>query len=363
MGETTIEWTDFSVSPIRARSIATGKVFHFCERVSTGCKLCYAATMARRFGLPDYVKANRHLVEFFIDEQKLKDVLRRKKPTRFFWEDCSDLFGSWVPFEWIDRCFAVMALTPQHTHQVLTKRPERMAEYFADQERYRRVENAVLDWHRSQEPSAYRTSNRLPVHPLAVAEKLRYRQWWPLENVWLGTSCENQETADERIPHLLRTPAAVRFLSCEPLLGPIDLRTHFGLAENHDDLAGLLGWLIAGGESGHGARPMHPDWVRALRDQCVLAGVPFFFKQWGEWLPISQMANGQADGYHETLEPSPRYPEGQVTDLVRTTTLPYVEATGQQAHTLYRVGKKAAGRLLDGREWNEFPATASQQVS
>lgn len=145
-------------------------------------------------------------------------------------------------------------------------------------------------------------------------------QEWPLPNVWLGISAEDQPAADERIPLLLQCPAAVRFVSCEPLLGPISLGM-LGTRENWRPVYDGIRWVIAGGESGPKARPMHPDWVRSLRDQCQEAGVPFFFKQWGEWLP-------HVDTVREELPTKDQFT---------------------------RVGKKAAGRLIDGREWNECP--------
>jgi protein gp37 len=173
---------------------------------------------------------------------------------------------------------------------------------------------------------------------------------WPLPNVWLGVSVENQATANERIPLLLRTPAAVRFLSMEPLLGPVVLpevflkRLHFdGRDHNYPDGAGMIDWIIVGGESGPKARPMHPDWVRSLRDQCAAAGVPFLFKQWGEWAPAL------AGMWFYPLTDGPQFSQ---------------RAEGKDCFTFddgagaVRIGKTAAGRLLDGREWNEFPEVA-----
>lgn len=271
MGKTAIEWTDFSVSPIRARNKSTGKVFHFCERISPGCALCYAATMAKRFGLPDYIKANRDKVEFFLDESKLQEVLRRRKPTRYFWEDCSDLFGEWVPNDWLDQCFAVMALTPHHTHQVLTKRAERMQDYMAGRSR------SVRFW----EAAARSIGYTLKFNGLSLCP-------FPLPNVWLGISAEDQKRADERIPHLLKTPAAVRFVSAEPLLGPIDFHDGFyRLTRDHtDEYESIprderLDWVIVGGESGPGARPFDVQWARSIVRQCKQASVPVFVKQVG----------------------------------------------------------------------------------
>lgn len=200
--------------------------------------------------------------------------MRRKKPTVYFVNSMSDLFHKAVPDDFIDQVFAVMASCPQHTFQILTKRADRMAEYMCNPDR---MENIYAQWYsvNSQTPAA---------------------EAWPLPNVWLGTSVENQEAADKRIPELLKVPAAVRFLSCEPLLSEINLLGIDGAMNGKvwpDTTMGRGGiggqmitsepggihWVIAGAESGHGARPMSLDWVRGLRDDCMVAGVPFFFKQ------------------------------------------------------------------------------------
>lgn len=263
MGDKTgIEWTDATWNPVVG-----------CAPVSEGCRNCYAAREAVRFGANPKVAAtyeglaemrgadaSRRAVftgKIRTLDHRLDQPLRWKRPRRIFVNSMSDLFHPDVPVAFISEVFRVMSLAPQHTFQVLTKRPERMAEYL--------------------------------------------RGDCPLPNVWLGTSVEDQAAADERVPHLLDTPAAVRFLSCEPLLGDVDLRPH---------LYGL-DWVIVGGESGPRARPMHPSWVRRIRNACIWNEVPFLFKQWGAW------ENGDS-----------------------------------------RVGKKAAGRLLDGRTWDETPEKA-----
>lgn len=202
----------------------------------------------------------------------------------------TDLFGEWVPFEWIDQIFAIAALSPQHTFQILTKRPERMAEYLNDPEVDERIFGAAM----------FDLKKGRPSHTL------------PLPNVWLGTSCENQAAADERIPHLLRCPAAVRWLSCEPLIGPIDLTgsdrsqfaptpgqpfyEHVGYGPTRDcdgeftggeepyfeiENAGIH-WVVVGGESGAGHRPMEVCWLTSIADQCKAAGVPVWVKQLGK---------------------------------------------------------------------------------
>lgn len=325
MGATSIEWTDFSINPIRARDKATGAVGHFCEKISAGCKNCYASRLQTRFNMHEFVASNRDKVECFLDESKLKEVLRRKKPTRYFWCDMTDMFGDWVPDEWIDKCFATMALTPRHTHQVLTKRAERMKAYSSSEvaKRLLKVGRELARGHGAN-----------LMNDAAVS-------LWPLPNVWKGVSVESQELADERIPLLLQTPAAVRFLSCEPLLGPVDLEPFLQYPPMHENYKMTFGvrewrgvdWVIVGGESGHGARPMHPRWVRAIRDQCQDAGVSFFFKQWGEFIS-EQIKHVRFTAVHSGV--------------------PMDEPT-----SMFPVGKKAAGRLLDGREHNEFPESES----
>jgi protein gp37 len=180
----------------------------------------------------------------------LEDPLHWRKPRRVFVNSMSDLFHKDVPDSYIARVFAVMAKARQHTFQVLTKRPERMLQFM---EGLRATEHGRL----------------LMVEPTGASEPLAGAYLLPLPNVWLGTSVEHQVTADERIPLLLQTPAAVRFLSCEPLLAPVTLGSTLA----------LLDWVIVGGESGEHYRPMDLDWARSIREQCQVAGVAFFFKQ------------------------------------------------------------------------------------
>jgi protein gp37 len=233
---TAIEWTDATWNPVRG-----------CTKVSPGCKNCYALTFAERFR-----SVAGHPFEFGFDlrlvPEKLEDPLRWKRPRRVFVNSMSDLFHEDIPLEYIRRVFDVMGQTPQHQFQILTKRSQRLRELARD-----------LPWH---------------------------------ANVWMGVSVENQDYA-HRADDLAAIPAAVRFLSVEPLLGPI----------RRLPLKGIQ-WVIAGGESGWHSRAMIEDWVRNVRDQCLAAGVAFFFKQWGGRFP------------------------------------------------------KSGGRSLDGREWSEFPVPA-----
>ncbi len=364
MNRTSIEWTDMSVNPIRARKMdgSNRTPGHFCQKISPGCANCYSSRMQVRFGMAPFPGVTRSPAdmgeELFLDEGVLRSILRRKKPARIFWCDMTDLFGDWVPDEWIDRCFAVMALTPHLTHQVLTKRPERMADYMRGR-----------DW-----SNAANWAHDTFIEPLEQALHLEGEIVPPLPNVWLGTSIENEATADERYGHLISTPAAVRFLSCEPLLGPIDLELSYSCpscegvgggrnfssvslddgAWNCDRCGGtghapfnFIHWVICGGESGPNARPMHPDWARSLRDQCQNAGVPYFFKQWGEWVP------GQ-------LVPHVGW-KWQTADGNRAWQMPTRSIVVGTACDAERVGKKAAGRLLDGRTWDEYPSVKSVQ--
>jgi protein gp37 len=207
--------------------------------------------------------------------------LKRKKPTTYFVNSMSDLFHENVPDEWIDRIFAVMALSPQHTFQVLTKRAQRMRETverigqsIVYLEKQARSFGRTLQWNVPSDlpsPLAGKTVGLIP---------------WPLKNVWLGVSTERQQEADERIPLLLQTPATVRFISAEPLLGPIDLRS---IAVTRDWPEKMFpDWVIVGGESGHGYRPMAAEWAYSLRDQCIAAGVPVFIKQMAGKKPIPE---------------------------------------------------------------------------
>lgn len=300
-----IEWTDATWNPIRG-----------CSKVSEGCRNCYAERVAARFageGMPyeGLAEMTQHGPRWTgairLVPEVLDKPLRWKKTRRIFVNSMSDLFHPDVPLDFLDRIFAVMSLASHHTFMILTKRPERMREYIT----YRAAKNFS--------------------HLKHVV--------WPLPNVWLGVSVENQKAADERISLLLQTPAAVRFLSCEPLLGPVDLskwlpwdlfRRNMDMYEPNPNYRGI-DWIIVGGESGPNARPMHPDWVRSIRDQCVAAEVPFFFKQWGEWAQIHEL---------RCNEPGIK---GKLWYNFDPDT------------SVCRIGKKAAGRELDGRTWDEMP--------
>lgn len=307
--KTSIEWTDATWNPIRG-----------CTRVSEGCRNCYAERVAARFSDPGYPyeglarrtpSGPRWTGNVITVPAHLEDPIRWKEPRMIFVNSMSDLFHEVLDYEDVERVFNVMLEAPQHIYQILTKRPARMREF---------VNEVWLE--------------RTP------------------PNWWLGTSVEDQPTADQRIPEVLNTWATVRWISAEPLLAPVNLTClgHEGdgvidalrgedWIETWDNAEGTkrtrtivkkregINWVVVGGESGPGARPMSPAWVRSIRDQCQAASVPFFFKQWGEWLPAMTEGYRASCPQHLNCSDSP-----------------------------VRVGKKNAGRMLDGREWNEYPA-------
>ncbi|MGI5223016.1 DUF5131 family protein [Nocardia sp. CA-290969] len=325
MTKTSIEWTDETWNPV------TG-----CDKVSPGCDHCYAEGIANRFaGTPQF--PNGFAVT--LHPERLTHPLRWKKPRRVFVNSMSDLFHDQISDRYIAQVWAIMAATPQHTYQVLTKRHGRMRSLLSSTE----FDLAVAEeW------------TKLGTTAGSVRED--HTPPYPLPNVWLGVSAEDQRWADIRIPALLDTPAAVRFVSAEPLLGPIDLDgpldqtgahrpklTYWltgrpGFAEDGTLTTGpRLDWVIVGGESGHGARPMDPVWARSLRDQCTAAGVAYLFKQWGEWVPTG-FGFGQFD--------PPDYLIGSPVDDLGFRQI------------VRRVGKKKAGRELDGRTWDQYPGGA-----
>ena len=253
---TKIEWTHrpgtigVTWNPIRARNRETGGVGHYCIHASEGCRYCYAERLQPRFRNPiRYAPQDRDKIDVFLDQKVLFEPCKWRKPRTAFVCSMTDLFGEWVDEEWIEQIYVIMAAAEDHTFIVLTKRAERMRRF--------------LDW-----PDLYNWIQQIAwdhFRPYVYTEDA------PPRNIWMGVSVENQKAADERIPHLLDTPAVVRFVSAEPLLGPIDLSPYLS----------KLDWVIVGGESGPNARKMDPDWVRDIRDQCDRANVPFFFKQWG----------------------------------------------------------------------------------
>ncbi len=349
-----IEWTEATWNPIVG-----------CSITSPGCTNCYAMKMAGRIErmgtAPHYDGTTRASKAGGVwtgklalaPEHVLMAPLRRRKPTTWFVNSMGDLFHEDVPDAWIDRVFAVMALSPQHSFQVLTKRAARMRAYVSDPTTVGRIYDIVCDL--SLEEAANVILLARPEHAAHAppGRKILLGRW-PLPNVWLGVSAEDQDRADERVPELLATPAAVRFVSAEPLLGPIDFRDltvpqKVGTwqvnalfcdcpPDEDTELGGAtLDWIIVGGESGPGARPMHPDWERHIREDCAAAGVAYFRKQWGAWKACASN-DGEwpvdVPGFIRLRANGTRGPDGWPMQLV---------------------GKKAAGRLLDGVEHSAMP--------
>lgn len=260
---TKIEWTNEVWNPV------TG-----CTKVSSGCKNCYAEKMHKRLASMRIKKYAKPFNEVVVHPEVLEEPLHWRKPRMIFVNSMSDLFHPDVPFDFIYKIITIINDCPQHIFQALTKRPDRMMEYFS-------------------------------------IGNINYK--YPVKNLWLGVSVEDQKTADERIPLLVETPAAVRWISAEPLLSEIDIEEYLFAKE--------LDWVVVGGESGPKARPMHPDWVRSIRNQCQAASVPFFFKQWGTYLPQEMRLAG----------------------------------LNKRVIQLEKIGKKKAGNLLDGKQYLEYP--------
>lgn len=289
-----IEWCDHTFNPWMG-----------CTKVSDGCKHCYAEEMMdKRYGKvkwgPSGIRVRTSKPNWRKPYQWNKDAQELGICYRVFCASLADVFEDKRELmEWRRDLVVMMEQTPYLQWQLLTKRPENVLRLLQD--------TMTIDVNTWFAGMGYR--------------------------VWIGTSVENQEQADNRIPHLLKVPSKMLFLSMEPLLGPVDIDIWLGNLPEDDDGApypGSIQWVIVGGESGQHARPMHPDWARGVRDQCEAAGVPFFFKQWGEYLPANLVEN-QATYPDSALA---AYPGNGIA---------------------IRVGKKAAGRLLDGREWNEMP--------
>ena len=288
-----IEWTDHTFNPWMG-----------CTKVSRGCKHCYAETlMDKRYGKAKWGPTGDRILTSDANWRKPlawnRQAQKEGRRFRVFCASLADVFEH-KPNQlddmdmWRGRLFNLIQNTPHLDWLILTKRPE--------------LVNSTIE---------------------RVTGFSESDMWfYTARNVWIGTSIESQETAVSRLGHLVSIPAAVRFVSAEPLVEMASIKRWLGLNEKMSPQTGV-DWVIVGGESGDGAAPMHPNWARSLRDQCVGAGVPFLFKQWGEWLPLA------------SADEASQYPRAQM-----------IERDGIR---FVKVGKKVAGRLLDGREWNEYP--------
>jgi protein gp37 len=269
---TNIQWCTHTVNPVVAMDRATGKQGWACTKVATGCMHCYAEALnVGRFGTGHpFDVASESLVEWQLDEAALQSVLRRQKSATIFWCDMTDLFHERVPDKWVDQCFAVMALTPHLRHIVLTKRPERMREYVEDMGRHYKAEVDGEYMERWGDAAVELTDD-----PCAAGSPIE-DCGWPLPNVAIGTSVANQEDADRNIPHLLNTPAALRFVSYEPAIAEVDWGRYLWSSPRPD-----IDAIIIGGESGSNARPFDIAWARNTIAQCEEAGVVAMVKQLG----------------------------------------------------------------------------------
>ncbi|MCH7573581.1 MAG: phage Gp37/Gp68 family protein [Candidatus Marinimicrobia bacterium] len=315
---TAIEWTHIPGYKGETWNPTVG-----CTKVSSGCTNCYAERLVNgrlKHIYPDGFD------KVILRPDRLETPLRWKKPRAIFVDSMSDLFHENISAEFIDKVLAVAALTPQHIYMILTKRPERMQwhiDELLDEVGRKHLIDSIMD---QPDWVSLPKGRSFP----------RYIEVWPLPNVWLGVSVEDQATADERIWHLLQTPAAVRFVSYEPALGPVNFNglqadgVAYSALEPGNLVKEHIDQIIAGGESGPRARPSHPDWFRTTRDQCAAAGVPFFFKQWGEWIGQNLL---EFDHAKQTC-------------------------TKVDGWLFYKVGKKAAGHLLDGVAHQAWPVSA-----
>lgn len=371
MAETTkIEWATSTFNPW------TG-----CTKVSPGCANCYAEALSKRTGLVKWGKGQprrrttpaywRGPVRWNREAERARKLWAQRGAVgapparpRVFCASLADWLDDEVSVEWIADLIALVAATPDLNWLLLSKRPHLWRG------------RVTAAWRDVLIDRGAGTPEKRAAYDMAD----RWLDGEAPANVWVGTTVEDQERADQRVPQLLAIPARVRFLSCEPLLGPVDLRGALAVAWQCSGCRGLfpdpwmkkcpacdrvdywtgshpfnppggqrgpgVHWIIAGGESGHGARPMHPAWVRSLRDQAQTAGVAFHFKQWGETRPIEPEAWREEPGYG-VLWPDGTRGSGLIGDTAA--------AIAAGCVATYRFGKKGAGRELDGRTWDELP--------
>jgi protein gp37 len=340
MENSKIEWTDHTFNP-----------WIGCTKVSPGCAHCYAETlMDARYGRVKWGKGNpRSRTSAANWKEPIRwsrnaeaDCLRwaekgdaKKRRPRVFCASLSDWLDDEVPLDWLADLLDLIRKCQHLDWLLLTKRPEnfrpRLLAAMESCVGRMDLENWIFAWIGQKADGAL-----INVDPE------------PPANVWIGTSVEDRQRADERIPSLLAIPAVVRFLSCEPLLGPLE----FSNVTKRSDAVAQLGkkaltgihWVICGGESGPNARPMHPTWAISLRNQCSAAGVPFLYKQWGEWAPVKVLDDNRVEFTHDLSTKCPINPEWYLfQNMDKTQTY------------MARVGKAAAGRLLDGVEHNGYP--------
>lgn len=396
MAKTNIEWADLVFNPFRG-----------CLKVSEGCKNCYAITTAHQLNTrfknagneaarkvaAKYEGLTKVLTngeknwtgEVQVDYDTMMQPFKWKKGKRIFVNSMSDVFYEKISVADIAILFAVMFLTPQHTYMILTKRPERMNEVLNSEEFTRNVNfvvsNMKIDLLKQKDVKGWLETTKEILLSNELLPHCKNICSFPFKNIWLGVSVENQATANERIPLLLSTPAHIRFLSMEPLLGEVDLTEFYnenGYHQNfltgqwftkcnHEEVFPVkygilneqnkLDWVIVGGESGSKARPMNPRWVEKIQQDCEKANVPFFFKQWGEWIGLNNKNKyvpnlAESTFYYETMEEDELAVYEVKLNNIRRNLHMFPDD-----EMVLRVGKHKAGRLLNGKEFNEFPKT------
>ena len=369
---TKIEWADATISPL-----------YGCSKVSPACANCYAERLAARMSrnpavsnlYAGTVDSKGHWTgKLNLCEDRMVQALRWKRPRRIFVASQSDLFHEDVTEEFLDYVFAYMLAShiltncAKHTFLLLTKRTERMRDYLSASpsallERWAYAGDGLITLDNEDVLFSELVDVRTGWNWNLAGGGHEYKAWgyteklFPLANVHIGVTVENQEQANRRIPHLLATPAALRFVSVEPMLGPVDLNKVEALCyswRRSVTIREYLDHVICGGESGPNARPMHPDWVRSLRDQCAAAGVPFLFKQWGEWCPRS---NHPIQGKLSASDIDPKCSRWDCTRLTESGGCGWTCEDMDDGNDVYmqRVGRTKAGRLLDGVEHNALP--------
>lgn len=352
MSKSNIEWTD------ETKNIGIG-----CTKVSEGCRNCYAIKEAWIHSFHPNKKINSRYAgtvqknengtfnwtgKVNIDINFFAQVLRQKKGRKIFINSMTDLFHENVNFDTIHTIFIIMALAPQHTFQIVTKRANRLFQYY---QQYKNGLGPIEEIEIKVKKQFTEYTNCIINNKIDVAN--------PLKNVWVLVSAENQATANERIPYLVQIPAAVHGLSCEPLLGEIDLSI-IQQQNEHLSIFKTINWIIAGGESGSKARPMHPAWLELLQKQCEHYKIPFFFKQYGSYCFGSDLVNISPKNHFivlkngDVLNNKINIADAAIEYMDNNNISP-MEYSLLNPHIIRKVSKKISGHLLNGKVFQQFP--------
>lgn len=370
----------YTVNPIRFRPHGAQRLTTMCQKVSPGCTHCYAATIVQRFwpleanvDFPGYTAQGIASGDFVLDNKQLESILKITAPAKVFWGDMTDIFQESISFGMIDCCFAICALTPHLTHMFLTKRPERMLEYIQSRKHEpnsRSTFNLFAEYLYSLTSTNPKLARKHGVDPLRVGNDVthgEWKKWWPMPNVMLGTSAENQKYYDERIGYLdkLAYLKWTTYLSLEPLIGPIDVQYPKSMFPDGPPMCcngvdcGCQGMpteppvfygtrlVIVGGESGPGANPMQTSWAADIQRACAYWKIPFFFKQQGMWIDAG-------------CEEFGKFPTGRIVHCnsegrVLSDDEVKVSTEDSDVTTMKWVGRERAGKTLYGKTYHEFP--------